>query len=383
MVWRFKDHLSISNNIKAKLGTLNVNRTKTIAWVLLCLQIILIGVEILTYFGFLGSKAPGFFLLLSLHVLFILFLIGFLISVRILKISRKNYGWKAPFRLSIAGTVIILLICALVSVIDQSIHSEITVYIAGAFSIASLIYLPLLESIAVFLPSLIILIGGVTFLQGDHGILIGHYVNSILFTGLAFIFSRIMFSYFLRDHQNLELIKEQNRQLEIRKEELRHQAYEDSLTHIYNRRYAEEQLIRLFEHSKRYARPFTIAFADLDRFKAINDNYSHQVGDKALVTVADIFKRDLRKTDIAARYGGEEFLLLLPETEMEEAYQICERIRTSIESYPWQAVRENLTVTLSLGLAESSESTTYRALMKKADEKLYLAKETGRNRTVR
>jgi diguanylate cyclase (GGDEF)-like protein len=379
----FKNRHEVTDLVKKNLGEINLKRTRIISIVLASLQIILIALDLLGFFGVFETGSGDIVFLIILHGMFSVFLVAYLISIRVLKKNRSEQGWKIRYRLSIAGTIIILLICALISVIDQSIHGEITVYIAGAFSIAALIYLPTAVSFLVFIPPLVLLVGGITTIQPEINMLIPNYINSVIFTGIAFIFSRVLFSHYLHDFKNLTVIKKQNRQLEERKEELKHQAYEDSLTALYNRRYAEEQLIRLFEHSKRYSRALTIAFADLDRFKEINDNYSHQTGDKALATVADIFRRNIRKTDIAARYGGEEFLLLFPETEIDEAYTLCERIRTSIESYPWHVLHKNLQVTISVGLADCSTSSNYKALMKLADEKLYMAKETGRNRTIR
>ncbi len=151
----------------------------------------------------------------------------------------------------------------------------------------------------------------------------------------------------------------------------------DHLTMIYNRRKLFELLGTEVAKAKRYARPLTIIMLDIDHFKKINDNYGHNFGDIVLRTTANIVSSVIRKVDIFARYGGEEFMILSPETCIEEAFVLAERIRAAIEthSYP-TAIR----ITISAGVAEWSGEDSGAAFIKKADEMLYMAKNRGRNR---
>jgi diguanylate cyclase (GGDEF)-like protein len=160
-------------------------------------------------------------------------------------------------------------------------------------------------------------------------------------------------------------------------EKLQHYSERDHLTMLYNRRKFFELLETEVSKAKRYARPLTIIMLDIDYFKKVNDNYGHNIGDMVLKTTANIVGDIIRKDDIFARYGGEEFMLLSPETGLEEAIVMVERIRVAVETHSYTA---GVRITISAGVAEWSGEETELAFIKKADEMLYMAKNTGRNR---
>ena len=155
---------------------------------------------------------------------------------------------------------------------------------------------------------------------------------------------------------------------------------EDSLTGLSNRRELDRILSHEFERAVRNGRPLSIALADIDFFKKINDLHSHAVGDEALRVVAHILKEGCRGIDMVGRYGGEEFVLVLPEADLEVARQICERLRVAIQQFDWQSKQSGLKLTMSFGLATLSDETSYERLVALADARLYKAKEGGRNR---
>ena len=155
---------------------------------------------------------------------------------------------------------------------------------------------------------------------------------------------------------------------------------EDSLTGLGNRRELDHILAHEFERATRNGRPLTVALADLDFFKKINDHFSHAVGDEVLREVANILRDGCRSIDMVGRYGGEEFVLVLPEADLQEARQICERLRVAIERFDWAGKKPGLKVTMSFGLATLSGEASYERLLAKADTHLYDAKEGGRNR---
>lgn len=163
-------------------------------------------------------------------------------------------------------------------------------------------------------------------------------------------------------------------------------ARRDELTQIWNRRAFNEQIAQLHNYSLRYQRPYSIMIIDLDHFKKYNDLYGHQKGDYVLKTVAESIEKTCRVTDFVARYGGEEIMVLLPETSEEEAVKIAERIIKSVRELNIKhELNDNLDIiTVSVGLATylpgSSNSGSWEKLLKRADEALYRAKETGRNR---
>jgi diguanylate cyclase (GGDEF)-like protein len=162
--------------------------------------------------------------------------------------------------------------------------------------------------------------------------------------------------------------------------ELERQSREDGLTGLYNRRYLDSRLDFEVKRAERYNRQIALAMADVDRFKGVNDQHSHMVGDDVLRTIANILRTQCRSIDIIARYGGEEFLLCFPETTKENALAVCEKIRKQVEEYDWAKLQPGLTVTLSVGVAAGPPSYDVDALIAAADEKLYEAKRGGRNR---
>jgi len=158
----------------------------------------------------------------------------------------------------------------------------------------------------------------------------------------------------------------------------------DHLTGLRTRRYLNEILSVECLRASRYRSPLAIVMADLDHFKRVNDTYGHASGDIVLKGTADILRATLRATDVAARWGGEEFLVVLPETDAEGGSQWAERWRQGVEEALFQGSdNENLKVTMSVGVTRYDDQLgTSEALVDLADQALYHAKETGRNRVV-
>jgi diguanylate cyclase len=125
-----------------------------------------------------------------------------------------------------------------------------------------------------------------------------------------------------------------------------------------------------------------VAMCDIDHFKAVNDRFSHAVGDEVLRQLSRIFQESARASDIIVRFGGEEFLLVLPDTEVAGAVVLTERVRKRVAEHDWDAFAPGLRVTLSIGVAQLGESGDAGRLIAAADERLYAAKQAGRNRVV-
>lgn len=182
------------------------------------------------------------------------------------------------------------------------------------------------------------------------------------------------------------LVEDRTEELRLKSLELERQATHDKLTGLYNRRYADDYLQREIDAARRGERELTIALADIDHFKRINDNYSHAVGDEVLQRVSRLLVNRCRKTDVVARYGGEEFLLCFPDTNAEFAGQICGQIRTAIEKMDWSilgdAVPDDFGITVSFGVAAAGPDTRKTTVLSVADTRLYQAKSAGRNRVV-
>ena len=156
-------------------------------------------------------------------------------------------------------------------------------------------------------------------------------------------------------------------------------ATRDALTGLVNRRVFDEALVRAVGHAERTDTPLSLVVLDLDRFKAVNDSFGHQVGDEVLRAAGRALTRDTRTEDLAARYGGEEFVVLLPETDGDTAIAIADRLRTGIRDEV-----HGLVVTVSAGVATMpSDAPDGVALVAAADRALYDAKRSGRDRAVR
>lgn len=161
-------------------------------------------------------------------------------------------------------------------------------------------------------------------------------------------------------------------------------ASHDQLTGLHNRRHVDDILPVLVCDSARFRRPVAVALADVDQFKSVNDGWSYTVGDAVLRRVADLLTAMGRSADVVARYGGEEFLLVMPDTDLAGAAEVCDRIRTTVESVDWSDLAPGLRVTMSFGVAAAPGDTTMtvEALLDAADRRLHVAKNRGRNRVV-
>jgi diguanylate cyclase (GGDEF)-like protein len=164
---------------------------------------------------------------------------------------------------------------------------------------------------------------------------------------------------------------------------VKRQAQIDGLTGLANRRHAEEVLRTEIARAERYGSPLALVMADLDGFKAINDVYGHPAGDTVLREFAQTLRHTTREIDVTARWGGEEFALILPNTGLSGAVELAERVRTALmERTILTPDGDSLSVTASFGVAAFSEATGEEELVAAADEALYEAKRSGRNRVV-
>ena len=185
----------------------------------------------------------------------------------------------------------------------------------------------------------------------------------------------------------------------INRQRILEQGYQDGLTNAYNRRYLNDHLKHEVARCLRKKTDLVCLFIDIDFFKKINDNYGHQVGDAVLIKLVTLMKEQVRAGDIVARYGGEEFTIILPDTSIQLAHEIAERIRRKVEDQTLIINDETVHITISIGMASlkqiRAETNTHdknalpiteqyldKLLIGKADEALYQAKQAGRNQVV-
>ena len=157
-------------------------------------------------------------------------------------------------------------------------------------------------------------------------------------------------------------------------------AFTDPLTQTHNRAAFNDTLLREIKRAQRCNQHLSLIFVDVDHFKSINDNYGHSCGDLALASVASWIKDSVRGSDIVFRYGGEEFVILLVDTNQEDAAIIAERVRSGIDSHTLAYGMDVLNITASLGVSCLQEHELMDSFIKRADAAMYKAKSLGRNR---
>ena len=215
----------------------------------------------------------------------------------------------------------------------------------------------------------------------DLGSTNGTYVNDRLVTsaslrdGDIIRFGRVIFKYL--SGSNIENAYHQ---------EIYRLTTTDPMTQVYNRRYFMETLAREISRSRRYELPLSLVMIDLDHFKHVNDTYGHLAGDHVLKLVGKTLKDSLRHEDILARYGGEEFSILLPATPEEGAVRVAEKVRQAVARSPVYSGERvaPVSLTISVGVASlvPGPGVEPQELIRQADEALYAAKESGRNRVM-
>ena len=185
----------------------------------------------------------------------------------------------------------------------------------------------------------------------------------------------ISFSIYARHLLNKQV--QISNELEKNKKELENLATTDSLTLLFNRRKFSEILKLEIERERRFGNGLFLMVCDIDKFKNINDKYGHNIGDEVLKAFAKVLQDSIRKIDVVARWGGEEFVLLIPNTEVDLAPAIANKLRKLIESSKFKDISD---VTASFGIACYEENDNEESLFNRADKALYKAKKKGRNR---
>lgn len=187
----------------------------------------------------------------------------------------------------------------------------------------------------------------------------------------------------VRQTHRLETADQEKQQLldQLREQAglLARQAHEDELTGLPNRRRFEDVSARHHARASEAGSPLSLAILDIDRFKRINDEHSHAVGDEALRHVARIVRAACREQDLVARLGGEEFAIVLPDTALHEAVDLCERVRDAVERFDFGTLAPDLAITVSIGVADDRSAASVAQMMAQADQALYVAKRSGRN----
>lgn len=205
------------------------------------------------------------------------------------------------------------------------------------------------------------------------------------YMGLGTVASFAAFGYLMGRRSEHQRIR--NADLRRRVEELRVASVTDGLTGVYTHAYLHESLGLALESAMRHGRPLSVLIMDIDDFKAVNDRHGHLVGDRVLQQVTETVNMSIRGEDVLGRYGGEEFVVIMPEADLDTARRAGERILAAVAGAHIQIhdgpEPGSLRVTLSIGAATfKDEDQTPQGLLRRADQNLYKAKRTGKNRVV-
>jgi len=190
----------------------------------------------------------------------------------------------------------------------------------------------------------------------------------------------------IREAKSKHELIETNRFLiqELRRanERLQKMTFTDEMTGIFNYRFVKKQLDIEVQRAHRYVKPLSLCIIDVDNFKEINDKYGHPVGDTVLREIAQILTQSTRSVDFVGRYAGDEFVIIFPDTQLQDAVRLCDRIRKTVADQTMDVQGKKVHVTLSMGLADfdAKKRSTADSLIEAADLRLYQAKRSGRNR---
>jgi diguanylate cyclase (GGDEF)-like protein len=166
-------------------------------------------------------------------------------------------------------------------------------------------------------------------------------------------------------------------ELEQKNRDLEKLSITDRLTGLYNRRKLDEEIAEEYARAKRSHLPLSVIMMDIDRFKSVNDNLGHQAGDRVLSEFANILRRTIREVDLVGRWGGEEFMIQCPGTDLGGAVSLAEKLRETIATHVFE---DGGRMTGSFGVTDLRPNETLDEMIKRADDALYRAKKSGRNR---
>jgi polar amino acid transport system substrate-binding protein len=198
-------------------------------------------------------------------------------------------------------------------------------------------------------------------------------------TAVIIVIVVVIVAWTRKVHSYNKQITEANRLLEEKNRELEHLSVTNQLTGLFNRNKLDAELEKEFGRYSRYGRPFSLILGDIDGFKEVNDTLGHQTGDEVLRLIGRLIRDRVRTADIPGRWGGEEFLVICPETDEAGALLLAEEIREAVEADPFEIDQQ---VTMSFGVTEVGPELDVESMVRSTDERLYLAKEYGKNRIV-
>lgn len=285
--------------------------------------------------------------------------------------------------LQVFAIVLILVAGVLITSVDQLVTSAITPFLIACVLVAALFILNPVSALIGYLLALLALWFLLGVFQHDPSALISNRVNALSTVGVAFCLTIFAWSSFNQHMRQQSFIELQQADLGRKNAALAALAATDPLTGLLNRRSFKAMCQHELARMRRNGQSGSLIIIDLDHFKLINDQYGHPVGDQVLQDVTSALRQGARESDLLVRWGGEEFLLLLPGCELDQAIKTADGLRQRIADLVFTAGTVEFGVTASFGVSilQPNKSEAFNDSYRSADQALYAAKQSGRNRT--
>jgi diguanylate cyclase (GGDEF)-like protein len=268
--------------------------------------------------------------------------------------------------------------------INQWVSPSITPFVIGVMACSLAVVLRPLSAAWIFAGAYLLFVYAMGITQADPQALLFNRLNGLAATLMAWALSFLLWRNFTTISLQREQLGKANTELQNKQRELLRLTRLDGLTGLYNRTTFVEVSRQELARAKRQASNTTILLLDLDFFKRVNDTWGHPAGDAVLKNVAFIANNTVRATDLVGRLGGEEFIILLPNTSLEAARVLAEKLRANMEHHPtpWESTVIKTTISIGLASTSAAEARDFDLLYTAADKALYQAKERGRNQVV-
>lgn len=377
---QYKEFQKTSHDLTNVLMNINFDRLSIIGYIAVPVH----ALHIILFWNFTGNGTQNEIywrngIILS-HAVLLIYMTGLILVTRYFSGHRRNLR---VMQITLWATLIVILLAGIAIVtIDQLITTNITPFLLIYVITAMVFLIPSVQAFFLYVVTYGIYVWAIGLTQTDPAVLLSNRVNGLTSVGVATALSIILWRSMVITKSQERLLKQQKRKLEEQNAQLSEYAFFDPLTGLYNRRIFYELISKEEEKMMRENTWAVFLILDIDHFKQINDKYGHYAGDKVLENIGKVLSTRLRKEDIVCRLGGEEFLCCLMKPRLSEIGAIAESLRKTIEEMEIEVGQARIKVTASIGLSvlAPAENIKFKQAYKNADDALYLAKESGRNR---
>lgn len=364
-------------------ATINLERVRVIAPLVAALNavhVLVFLMQLLTMPA--GSTTRSWALgLLFTHLVMGLTMLGAALLARHWHCAHRS-RWGQELAAGLAAASMVFAIA--VACVDQLVTPNITPFLITCAVAGVALYIRPRVAATLYTMAYAVFYFAIGLTQHEPAQLLSNRLNGITACLMGAMLSVLLWRKFTTITLQQGLLERANSELQNKQRELERATRQDGLTGLFNRNTFVELTHRELDRAQRQGSPTTILLLDLDHFKLVNDTWGHPAGDAVLRHVAALAATTVRSTDLVGRLGGEEFIVLLPNTSVQAARQLAEKLRQRIASSPVQWGQLMIPITTSLGLAGTTaqEKQDFDTLYSDADKALYLAKQQGRNRVV-